>query len=42
MGFFKDGDLASLPKGDQHILRQARDRVPEIPDVAVIQGSLAR
>jgi hypothetical protein len=41
MGFFKDGDLASLPKRDQDILRQARDRVTEIPEVVVTHGSLA-
>ena len=41
MGFFKDGDLASLPKSDQDILRKARDRVSEIPEVAVSHGSLA-
>jgi len=41
MGFFKDGDLPSLPKHDQDILRQARDRVSEIPDVAITGGSLA-
>jgi hypothetical protein len=41
MGFFKDGDLASLTKDDQDILQQARDRVSEIPEVAVTYGSLA-
>jgi hypothetical protein len=41
MGFFKDGDLPSLPKGDQDILRKARDRVSEIPEVAITHGSLA-
>jgi hypothetical protein len=41
MGFFKDGDLPSLPKGDQDVLRKARDRVSEIPDVAITRGSLA-
>jgi hypothetical protein len=41
MGFFKDGDLSSLPKTDQDILRKARDRVSEIPEVAITQGSLA-
>jgi hypothetical protein len=41
MGFFKDGDLPSLPKADQNILRAARDRVSEIPDVAITYGSLA-
>jgi hypothetical protein len=41
MGFFKDGDLSSLPKSDQDILRKARDRVAEIPDVVITRGSLA-
>jgi Nucleotidyl transferase AbiEii toxin, Type IV TA system len=40
MGFFKDGDLPSLAKGDQDILRRARDRVAEIPDVGIIRGPL--
>jgi hypothetical protein len=41
MGFFKDGDLPSLPKADQNILRAARDGVAKIPDVAITYGSLA-
>jgi hypothetical protein len=41
MGFFKDGDLPSLPKSDQDILRKARDRVSEIPEVAITHDSLA-
>jgi hypothetical protein len=41
MGFFKDGDLPSLPKSDQDILRRARDRVSAIPEVAITRGSLA-
>jgi nucleotidyltransferase AbiEii toxin of type IV toxin-antitoxin system len=40
IGFFRDGDLPSLPKSDRDILRQARDRVAEIPDVAISHGSL--
>ncbi len=40
MGFFKDGDLPSLPGRDQDILRKARDNVSEIPDVAIVRGSL--
>jgi hypothetical protein len=35
MGYFKDGDLPSLPMADQNILRAARDRVSEIPDVTL-------
>jgi Nucleotidyl transferase AbiEii toxin, Type IV TA system len=41
MGFFNDGDLHSLPKNDQDLLRKARDRVSEIPEVAITHGSLA-
>jgi hypothetical protein len=41
MGFFKDGDLPSLPKNDQDVLRKARDRVSEIPEVVITHGSLA-
>lgn len=41
MGFFKDGDLPSLPKNDQDLLRTERDRVSEIPEVAITHGSLA-
>jgi len=41
MGFFKDGDLPSLPNSDQDILRKARDRVSGIPEVAITYGSLA-
>jgi hypothetical protein len=41
MGYFKDGDLPSLPKADQDILRAARDRVSEIPKVRLTYGSLA-
>jgi hypothetical protein len=41
MGFFKDGDLPSLPKADQDVLRKARDLVTEIPEVPLTYGSLA-
>ena len=41
LGFFKDGDLPSIPKSDQNIPRAARDRVSEIPDVPITYGSLA-
>lgn len=41
LGYFKDGDLPSLPKGDQDLLRAARDHVTEIPDVNLKQGLLA-
>jgi len=41
MGYFKDGDLPSLPMVDQNVLRAARDRVSEIPEVPLTYGSLA-
>lgn len=41
LGYFKDGDLSTLPKADQDFLRAARDRVTEIPDVPLTRGSLA-
>ncbi|SRR6266702_1608566 len=41
MGYFKDGDLPSLAKTDQNILRAARDRVSKIPDVSITNGPLA-
>ena len=40
MGFFRDVDLPSLTKSDQDVLRLARDRVSEIPEVAITHGSL--
>ena len=39
IGFFKDGDLPALPKGDQEVLRAARARVSEIPEVALTYSS---
>jgi Nucleotidyl transferase AbiEii toxin, Type IV TA system len=41
IGFFKDGDLPSLPAADQNVLRAARDRASKIPEVPLIYGSLA-
>jgi hypothetical protein len=41
LGFFKDRDLPSLAEADRNVLRAARDRVSEIPDVPVAYGSLA-
>jgi hypothetical protein len=41
IGFFQDGDLATLPESDRQILRAARDAVTEIPDVPVAMGSLS-
>jgi hypothetical protein len=41
VGFFKDGDLPTLPEADRNTLRTARDRVSTIPDVPVVHGALA-
>jgi len=41
LGFFKDGDLPSLDQADRDLLRNARDRVSEIPEVALMHHSLA-
>ncbi|MBA4034691.1 MAG: hypothetical protein C0480_08855 [Bradyrhizobium sp.] len=40
LGFFKDGDLPSLPKADQDRLRVARDRVSDVPEVHLLKGLL--
>lgn len=41
IGFFKDGDLASLPQSDRNILVTARDSVSNIPDVLIASYSLS-
>jgi len=41
IGFFKDGDLPTLPEADQDRLRQARDRIATIPHLKISDGSLA-
>lgn len=41
LGYFKDGDLPSLPKDDQDLLRVTRDHVTDIPDVNLKQGLLS-
>jgi hypothetical protein len=41
IGYFKDGDLPTLPAADQELLRVARDRIADIPDVTIVRGSLA-
>lgn len=41
LGFFRDGDLPNLPKADQDLLRAARDRVTDVPEVELTLGSLA-
>ena len=40
LGYFGDGDLRTLPLADQQLLRQARDQVGALPQVAVKSGSL--
>lgn len=40
LGFFRDGDLPSLPKADQDRLRAARDRVSDVPEVHLSKGLL--
>jgi len=40
LGFFKDGDLPSLPKADQDLLRTARDGVSDVPEVRLLNGLL--
>lgn len=41
LGYFKDGDLPSLPTADRDILQAARDRVAAIPAVQLKPGLLA-
>ena len=41
IGFFKDGDLPTLSKEDQHRLRRARDTVAKVPTIQVADASLA-
>jgi hypothetical protein len=38
---FKDGDLPTLARNDQDLLRNARDRVVDVPEILVTSGSLA-
>jgi hypothetical protein len=40
LGFFGDGDLNTLGSADQELLRNARDRVVELPSVVMKQGPL--
>jgi hypothetical protein len=36
IGYFEDGDLNSLDSPDRELLRNARDRIGQLPDVAAI------
>lgn len=40
LGFFDDGDLNTLGRMDRELLRNARDRVGQLPDVVMRHGSL--
>ncbi len=40
LGYFEDGDLATLDQADQDLLRSARDAIQRLPDVDVKSGSL--
>jgi hypothetical protein len=40
IGYFEDGDLDTLAQTDQELLRNARDRIGQLPDVVVRRGSL--
>jgi Nucleotidyl transferase AbiEii toxin, Type IV TA system len=41
IGYFKDGDLPTLDKVDQELLRNARDQVDELPVIHIVTGELA-
>jgi hypothetical protein len=40
IGYFEDGDLHGLAESDRRLLRSARDRVGQLPDVTIRNGSL--
>jgi hypothetical protein len=40
IGYFEDGDLDTLSRADQELLRNARDRIGRLPDVLVKRGPL--
>jgi Nucleotidyl transferase AbiEii toxin, Type IV TA system len=40
LGFFNDGDLNTLGRADQELLRNARDQVGQLPDAVMRHGSL--
>ena len=41
IGYFEDGDLASLSKADRKVLTSARDAVRELPATSLVSKSLA-
>jgi hypothetical protein len=38
IGYFEDGDLSLLPNSDRNVLLTARDRVMDIPVIALLDG----
>ena len=40
IGYFEDGDLHGLAASDRQVLRNARDRIGQLPDVMIRNGSL--
>jgi nucleotidyltransferase AbiEii toxin of type IV toxin-antitoxin system len=40
IGYFEDGDLHGLAESDRQLLRNARDRIGQLPDVMIRNGSL--
>lgn len=40
IGYFEDGDLNTLEKADRERLRNARDRIGQLPEVVVRRGAL--
>jgi Nucleotidyl transferase AbiEii toxin, Type IV TA system len=40
IGYFEDGDLHTLARSDRQLLRNARDRIGQLPDMVVRHGSL--
>jgi hypothetical protein len=41
LGYFNDGDLATLDQADQNLLQTARDRIEQLPNVNLKPGLLA-
>jgi hypothetical protein len=41
IGYFEDGDVASLGEKERKLLRAARDSVRDLPEVRIKRGSLA-
>ena len=41
IGYFADGNLATLGEADRQLLMRARDRVGDLPSVQIKQGNLS-